>query len=48
VNKIITGGRGREKLVRKRGWVMAERGTGSGVRGDREDVQRVRKLNRDV
>ena len=41
-NKIIMGGR-----VRERRWGR-ERGTGSGVGGDRGEVQRVRKLTRGV
>jgi hypothetical protein len=43
-NKIIMKGRGWEKLEgKKRG--KGGKGTGSGVGGDRVDVQRVRKFN---
>jgi hypothetical protein len=46
-NKILTGGRGWEGLGRKRREV-GERGAGSGMGGDRDDIQRVKNLNRDV
>ena len=42
-NKIITGGQ--EGLGRKRGEGKEKKGAGSGVGGDRGDVQRFRKLN---
>jgi hypothetical protein len=46
-NKIITGGRGWERLGRKkRGG--GGKGTGSGMGEDKGNVQRVRKLNRGV
>jgi hypothetical protein len=42
-DKIITGGRGREGEMRG-----GKRGTGSGIGRDRREVQRVRKLNRNM
>jgi hypothetical protein len=45
-NKIINGGRGMETLKRERRG--REKGTGSGVGGDRREVQRLRKLNRNM
>ena len=47
-NKIITGGRGWEELGRKRGRRGRKWGPGSGMRGDRDDIRRVRNLNRGV
>jgi len=43
-NKIIMEGRGRERPGRERGG-GGKRGAGSGVGGDRGEIQRVRKLN---
>ena len=44
-NKIITGNRGRENLVGKEGQEGKKRGTGSDIRRDRREEQRVRNLN---
>jgi hypothetical protein len=44
-NKILIGGREREGLGRKEGGGV---GKGSDMGGDKNDIQRVRKLNRDV
>ena len=46
-NKIITGGRGREGLGRERGRGR-KRGTASHLGIVRREVQRVRKLNRNM
>ena len=46
-NKILTGSIGWEKLGRKRGGGV-EREAGSGMRRDRDYIQRVRKLNTGV
>ena len=43
-NKILTGGRGWKEIGRKR--VGQERVAGSGMTGNRDDIQRVRNLNR--
>jgi len=51
-NKIFTGGRGEKGLERKRGGRRGagegEIGTGSDMGGDKNDIQRVRKLSRGV
>jgi hypothetical protein len=46
-NKLITQGRGRKRPGRQ---IKGEgkRGTGSGIRRDRREVQRVRKSNRNM
>jgi hypothetical protein len=48
VNKILMGGREWEGLGRKNGGGRHRRGTGSGMREDGDDIQRVRNLNRGV
>ena len=45
-NKIIMGGRGRTWEGEGKG--RKKRGAGSGVGGDRREVQKVRKLNRNM
>jgi hypothetical protein len=47
-NKIFMEGRGWERLWRKRGGGGEKRGAGSGMREDRDGIQRVRNLNRAV
>jgi hypothetical protein len=42
------GGRGWEGLGRKREWGAEKKDAGSGMRGDRDDIQRVRNLKRGV
>ena len=46
-NKIIKGNRGWEGLGRRKKG-RGEKGVESGIREDGRDVQRIRKLNRDV
>jgi hypothetical protein len=48
-NKIITGGRGMEGYVRLReGEEDKGGGSGTGIGRDKREVQRVRKLNRNM
>jgi hypothetical protein len=47
-NKIITGGRKREGLGRKKGGEWGKREAGSGMGGDRDNIQRVWNLTRGV
>ena len=47
-NKIITGGPGREGPQRERGRGVEKGETGSGMRMDKREVQRARKLNRNM
>jgi hypothetical protein len=47
-NKIIKGNRGWEELGIKRREGRGKRGEESGMGGDGEDVQRIKKLNRGV
>ena len=49
-NKIIIGGRGRLAPGRDRGWVGRGKGRGTvtGIRRDRREAQKVRKLNRNM
>jgi hypothetical protein len=47
-NKIFTGVRGWEGLGRKRGGWGRKKGAGSCMRGDGNDIQRFRNLNRSV
>ena len=45
-NKIITGGKGRERDLRGRGKGAGKKETGSGMGRDRKEVQRARRMNR--
>jgi hypothetical protein len=47
-NKILRGSRGWEGLGRKRGGEEGKDGAGSGMERDRNDIQRVRNLNRGI
>jgi hypothetical protein len=47
-NKIITGGRGRERPGRERIECRENGGSGSGIGRDGRDVQRVEKSNRNM
>ena len=47
-NKILKGGRWREILVRNRGGGLEKRDAGLCVGGDRDDIQRIRKINKGV